>query len=308
MFILVLLAVHVVVPQRAGTLALTQILEPYIVLSALIVAPFALIRPRLTGAVVAGILVVTVLVRYGPGWISLPPAGEPRLSVATWNIEWGPRGAERVAQGLENVTADLVGLEELQPNMASRIDADARITTEYPYRALGPEPTVLGVGLLSRFPIVEQRVSHEPPYLRAVVAWPDPDSRLLVYVVHPIRGLFDTVGGIPVGIDTVRRDAALTQIRAAIEADVEAGATVVVLGDLNTTEREPAYFEFAAGMRDAQLDVGLGPGFTWRLGKGLPFGLLRIDYVLTTPDLSATSYDVTCTELSDHCIVEADLR
>ncbi len=71
-----------------------------------------------------------------------------------------------------------------------------------------------------------------------------------------------------------------------------AGA-VVMLGDLNTTEREPAYSELSAGLRDSHLDAGLGPGLTWgpdRFGF-LPFGLLRIDYILVSPQIPAADLD-----------------
>ena len=76
-------------------------------------------------------------------------------------------------------------------------------------------------------------------------------------------------------------------MRALIDADLAAGQTVLVMGDLNTTEREQAYADFTAGLRDAHLDAGTGPGLTWRPDefKALPFGLIRIDYILTSPDL-----------------------
>ena len=75
------------------------------------------------------------------------------------------------------------------------------------------------------------------------------------------------------------------------------------MGDLNTTEREPAYADFTAGLHDAHLDAGIGPGLTWRPDelKSLPFGLFRIDYVLSSPDLVANRTAVYCTTLSDHC-------
>jgi vancomycin resistance protein VanJ len=309
-FVLALLAIHIFVPQRSGFLALTEVLEPYIVLVTLFVAPFEVIRPRQTGALIVAALVVVTLGRYLLGWVSLPAAGPATLNVVAWNIEWGPGGADRVVEGLSNVDADLVALEELQPNMAARIDDDPGIQAAYPERALGPDPTINGVGLLSRYPILEQSVSHDPPFLRAVVAAPGAADRLVVFVVHPIRGAFDELGALPIGIDTSVRDEAIRQIRAAVAVDIAAGKRVLVMGDINTTEREPAYAELAAGLHDAQLDAGIGPGFTWRPDSltGLPFGLLRIDYVFSTPDLRAVAYSTRCTRLSDHCIVQVGLR
>lgn len=54
----------------------------------------------------------------------------------------------------------------------------------------------------------------------------------------------------------------------------------------------------------------LGPGLTWRPDalNGLPFGVVRIDYLLTTPDLQAISTHVVCNDLSDHCLLTAEFN
>jgi len=164
------------------------------------------------------------------------------------------------------------------------------------------------VGLLSQYPILEHDASTDPPYMRAVVAPPATDP-IVVYVVHPLPARFVHLGDIPVGIDTSVRELAIAFIRRRVEEDVAARRSVIVLGDINATEREPAYAELSAGLRDAHLDAGGGPGSTWRPPPlaFLPFGLLRIDYVLATPDLVPTSSTVDCSLPSDHCRVDADL-
>jgi endonuclease/exonuclease/phosphatase family metal-dependent hydrolase len=304
------LLITILWPQRSGPLAMAAIFGPYLAISALLAIPFALIgqSARAQRAVLVGLAAVLTVGLASSCW-SLPSTATKALSVAAWNIEWGPGGADRVVTGLTDVNSDIVGLEELQPNMAARIDADPSIQTRWPHRALGPDPTVNGVGLLSRWPIVEQFVSSDPPYLRAVVAGPDANRTIVVYVVHPTRGDLESVARVPVSIDNAERDAAIGEIRTAVAADVDAGRTVLVVGDINTTEREPAYSDLSAGMQDAQRDAGRGLGLTWRPHalNAPPFGLLRIDYIFSTPDLRASSYDVECTSLSDHCIVLADL-
>jgi endonuclease/exonuclease/phosphatase family metal-dependent hydrolase len=81
-----------------------------------------------------------------------------------------------------------------------------------------------------------------------------------------------------------------------------AGEPIVVAGDLNLTEREVAYRDLA-GLTDVVR------GGTWR---PLPINwlppVLRLDYVLSSPDISVASSDVDCAaSSSDHCVVVARL-
>lgn len=307
LFVLAVLAVHVFVPQRSGPIALSEVFEPYIVLSALIAALFAVRARSTAGRVAIAIFFVAVLGRYAPGWISLPTsvAGE-RLTVIAWNLERGPDGAQRALEGLLGRDADLVGLEELQREAADALAGDPTLLTRLPYRVLAPDDSVLGMGLLSAYPIVEQQISTDPPFIRALVDPPESDP-VAVFVVHPLPARFVTLARLPIALDTAGRDAAIASIRSLIDLDLAAGRSVVVLGDLNTTEREPAYAEFTSGLRDAHLDAGFGPGFSWRPPalRSLPFGLLRIDYILATPDLVARASSVDCQLPSDHCRLEA---
>jgi vancomycin resistance protein VanJ len=82
---------------------------------------------------------------------------------------------------------------------------------------------------------------------------------------------------------------------------------VLVLGDYNVTDREPAYQTLARGLHDAHLEVGWGSGASWRPErfKGMPFGLLRIDYLFSAGGLSPVSITTDCTPRGgDHCLVD----
>jgi endonuclease/exonuclease/phosphatase family metal-dependent hydrolase len=131
-----------------------------------------------------------------------------------------------------------------------------------------------------------------------------------VFVVHPLPARIATLARFPVSLDTRGRDARITMIRSLVDQDLSAGRSVVVLGDVNTTEREPAYAELSEGLRDAHLDAGVGPGFTWRPPAlaFLPFGLLRIDYAFVSPQFVVESTFTDCTLSSDHCRLEATIR
>jgi endonuclease/exonuclease/phosphatase family metal-dependent hydrolase len=307
--VLGLVAVHVAMPQRAGMLALTEVFEPYLVLSALLATPFALIgRTRVAIGLVL-LISVFATTRYLPAWISVPVSDTPVVTVATWNVLGGLEGAGRTLEGVHGTQADLIALVEVQPGAARRLQADPQVSARMPYQAMAADEGLRGTGLLSRFPITEQSASADPAFLRAVVELPGRAS-LVVYVIHPFPPEIRTVARLPVALETDVRDGALAAIRLSIAADIAAGRSVLVAGDFNTTEREPAYADFVRGLRDAHLDAGIGPGLTWRPLSldGLPFGLVRIDYLMTTPDLQAVSTHVVCNELSDHCLLEAGFR
>jgi len=307
-FVLALVVVQILVPQRSGFLELTTVFEPFILLSGLVAAPLALLGGSRAGVILSVLLVGLALLRWLPGWLSLPPATTAdRLTVAAWNIEAGARGGQRAAGGVQDVGVDLLGLEELQPQMSDALLADEAITARFPYRVLAPDDSVYGIGLLSRFRIIEQSASNRPTFLRALVDLPGSERPLAVFVVHPLPARIDSVAGLPVSLDPSYRDADLDYMRAQIDIDLGAGRPVLVLGDLNTTERELAYADFSTGLRDAHLDAGFGPGLTWRPDelKSLPLGVLRIDYVFSSPDLVARSSEVSCNGLSDHCLVLA---
>jgi endonuclease/exonuclease/phosphatase family metal-dependent hydrolase len=288
---------------------LTQVFEPFVVLAGLIAAPLALRgRTRLAYALVTAFLIVA-LSRYLPAWVSLPANDSPTVTVATWNVLGGAHGAERALEGVAGIDADLIALVELQPRAAAALQAQEDLSARFPYSFLNTDVGLEGTGLLSRYPIIEAAGWTQPAMLRALVDVPDRSAPLVVYVIHPFPPDIRMLARLPVSLDTAQRDEALGQIRASVEADVASGQTVLIAGDFNTTEREPAYHDFVRGLRDAHLDAGVGPGFTWRPAslEWLPFGVVRIDYLLTTPDLRAVSTHVVCGRLSDHCVLQAAL-
>jgi len=308
--VLAVIAINVLLPQRSGPIDLTEAWEQIFVgsafLAAFIAMPHVLLHRSLVGYALIAILIVTSVARYGSQWFSLPETGHAKLSVAAWNVEAGPDAGSRVVNGLYGIEVDVIGLEEFQPSMQDALTANRAISLAYPFHVFVPDDQSLGAALLSRWPILEEQSSIHPTYIRAVIQPPTFD-KLVVYVVHPLPPEITGPGPLPLSFDTTQRTADQAQIRALINQDLLADQTVVVMGDLNTTEREPAYAEFAAGLNDSHLDAGIGPGLTWRPDelKSLPFGLLRIDYVLSSADLMANQTAVNCTPLSDHCLVAA---
>lgn len=258
-FVIGLVAIHVLFPQRSGVVALTQVFEPYVVLTGLVAAVFlAITGPNVARAATAALLIVAVA-RYGPSWISFPaaaPSGSTAFSAASWNMELGENAGERVITGIGQTQADVVGVLEVQPDAADAIGASQGLSERYPAKILKPDSGSLGLALLSRSPIVEQGYSIDPPYIRAIVQPPEPNaSPIAVFVVHSLPAKFVTVAGVTVALDTSKRDSDIALIRSKVDSELARGHAVVLLGDINTTDREPAYAELSAGLRDSHLDA-----------------------------------------------------
>lgn len=298
-------ALNIATPQPFGLSALGAIFEPYLLFSALLAGSVALRSPGWVARVLVLALIVVALGRYLPGLTSFPPEpGTEPLRVSTWNVLAGEDAIARALQGISASRADLIALQEIEADVAAQLTSEA---TGFQFRAMEAHDDS-DVALLSRFPILESQPVPGLPALRAVVDWPSADP-VVVYVAHPPLAEYVRLGDIPVGVDFNVRDTIIGRLRGPIDEDLAAGRSVVVMGDFNTTERERAYGWLSDGLRDAHLDAGTGPGFTWRPSPlmFMPVGVLRIDYVLSSPDLAATAATVDCSLPSDHCRVDVEL-
>jgi endonuclease/exonuclease/phosphatase (EEP) superfamily protein YafD len=300
-----------ILPPRSGPLAMAMVFEPHIFIGvAAVVAVAALLgRSRL----LALSLIVTLVgggFLFGSEWISVPgsAAGRHDLSVMSWNVQYRTRTPAEQASQLEGVTADLIDLQEVEPDAAAAIESDAVLTARYPYRAMAPRRGAWGLAILSRYPISNIRSTYPPACLDLIVATP----RGPVHVVeaHPNHATIQTSTPLrlPLGYDPTTRDVEISSVRSRIEAALAAGDRLLVLGDYNTTPSEPEYSVLAAGLRDTHVEVGQGPGWTWRPSRltFLPFGFLRIDLQLSAGAIRPVSTSIDCSLPGDHCRLFGD--
>lgn len=296
--------------QRVGPLALATILVPYLAIAALLLAPVAIVRP--VPPLRAGLVLLALAMVLGLGreWFSLPtevPTGD-LLRTATWNLELDARSGEDAVRGIRDLDVDVIALQELGPEHVQAINSASDMTDRYPARELRPDQGVLGIGLLSRYPIV--RVGHysQPSTIEAVL---DVDGhQVTVITAHPLPGSISMVGPLPVSFDARRRDVDLRRVRTVAAEAIRRGETVVILGDFNVAPTEPGYKDLVGGLHDAHAEVGEGPGWTWRPSRfewtGL--GLLRIDLALSGPGARPVSVGERCGLPGDHCQLEASFH
>lgn len=315
LFLIGLSIIHLIWPQRAGVLAVTQIFAPYLFAPLLVLAPLAWRRaPRLLPVAIlicAGLFVLRFPPHLNAAALSpAPVAGQ--FTAMTWNVAVGGQ-QDAVRAVLLRRPADIIALQETHTEWIAQ---DAAITARYPHRqALPPWDAsgISGMMLLSRYPILEQGVLDQPADL-----WPQPDvmwarldlgggATLRVVTAHPRPARLSRAPCLSrVCYDPSRRDAQLANIRAFVGRALARGERLLLLGDFNVTDREPAYHDLAAGLQDAYMAVGTGAANTWAPGDVMRHGLalLRIDYLFTSPTIRPLRLAVDCTPRgSDHCIL-----
>ena len=303
--------VAAVAPPRSGPLALALVLEVYLfILTFAVLAPIALLaRARLLGAALL-IVLVSGGAFFGSEWVSLPGSGATRhdLAVMTWNLQFGTRSPAQTAAELEGVNVDLIALQELEPDPSAAIERDPIVAARYPYRAMAPGQMASGVAILSRYPIEKVASTRDPSCLELIVDTPHGPIRVIN--AHPSHADISTVTPLrlPIDYNPSGRDAEVATVRTRIEAAVAGGQRLLVLGDYNTTSSEPEYSVLTHGLRDTQVQVGEGPGWTWRPSRitFLPVAFLRIDLQLTAGPIFPTSTSVDCSLPGDHCRLFGD--
>ena len=183
---------------------------------------------------------------------------------------------------------------------------DPVIARDYPHQRSYAPGSSWGLLLLSAYPILDYGIAGRLPTLPdwPQMLWARLDlgggRTLLIVAAH----LMPPQGGLH--LDPVEREAVLPSIRAAIDPALADGESLILVGDMSTTEREPAYYDLAHGLQDAQKQAGSGLELTWGLNPqlGWPLPLLRIDYLLSSPDVTPLSLSVDCTPRgSDHIIM-----
>jgi vancomycin resistance protein VanJ len=297
-----------VLPPGSGPTALALVLEVHLfIVTFAILAPIALlarVRVRALGLAVL-LLAVTGAGLFGSEWISLPGGGAGRhdLTVMSWNVQFGSRTPAQQAAQLEEAEADLIDLQELEPDAAAAITGDAVLTARYPYRAMAPRPLAGGLAVLSKYPLSDVSSTADPASLGLVVATPRGPVHLIV--AHPTPANISTITPLrlPVGYDPTERDHEIATVRTRIDAALGTGERLVVLGDFNTAPSEAEYPVLTRGLRDTHVEVGEGPGWTWRPSRltVLPVAFLRIDLQLSAGAIRPAATSVDCSLPGDHC-------
>ncbi len=206
-------------------------------------------------------------VRAGYGQRAAPVPGDAavRLAVATanlydFNVDRPDAFDAVFAQG-----GDLIGLAEVQPHLdRARLLAERR----WPFQVLSGPPSILHVGLLSRYPLIDTRLHDlDGVGLIETTLVLDGGRRVAVLVAHPSSPTTPAAAR--------RRNRQFGEIARLLAMR---HGPVVVLGDFNCTVAAPAwsgFLQLTSLRRAAGTEPATWPTILGRCGIGIDHILVR---------------------------------
>jgi len=249
------------------------------------------------------VLALIFLVSYGSLFLPYRSQAAPDdatvLTVMTYNVATDHMPSESLIEALRESGADIIALQELGVQQAD--DLENSLLDLYPYRVLFGLG-IPGKGLLSRYPILKHDLYplvNGRPYLE--VQLDIEGEPLTVIVSHPPRPQFQ--GGTKIFGDVSDATSEIEMLleRASLETPT------LLLGDFNLSDQSENYDLISdAGWTDAFRQVGWGFGLTFP-AVYMPFPLVRIDYVWSSPHLIPLESRIGPDGGSDHLPVIAEL-
>ncbi|GCE48859.1 endonuclease/exonuclease/phosphatase family metal-dependent hydrolase [Thermosporothrix hazakensis] len=308
--LILLLLLQSILQQRDGVLALFSIFAPYLFIPFLLLFPFLFFRQTAFLRIVFLLAILVFGLLYSPHLaFGAGAAGEKPITVLTWNFLGNNARSGSLRHVLNTEQPQIVALQEADWR---GIDMADDVLTRYPYHLYRPDQGVPpGEVLLSTYPILDYGEVEAPDGSRAIwdiprILWARLDlgqgRTLFVVNAHPISAV-NTVYGCT--FCPKRRDSQIQELQKFIQSHLKQGEHVLLLGDMNTTDREVAYKDLSNGLQDMHRLVGNGSGHSWGLRQLNRFwALLRIDYMFASPNIQPLSLKTDCSSRgSDHCVL-----
>jgi endonuclease/exonuclease/phosphatase (EEP) superfamily protein YafD len=229
------------------------------------------------------------------------------FTAANYNMFSFHSDPNEVIRTIEALDADIIGFEEVSTAHFAAITE--HFAEEYPYYTVSPSDTSFGVGLLSRYRIIDQEVKFPPqPARRFMQTVLDINGvAVTVIVAHPNPpvNFFS-----PLSYDDSLRSDQLGVLRDFLRQE---SGPVLVLCDCNMTDQSDDYRAMDDLLDDSFREAGQRMGFTFpaRVGLTKRFlpSLVRIDYIWHSDHFVALDAHVEQDSgTSDHRPVRATLK
>ena len=240
---------------------------------------------------IIGFITALILGGFLFGHLLVPPISSNhtpghQMTVMTSNILGYNLEQEGVIDAIRAANADIVAIQELNPEVAQAIRHD--LGKMYPYQELLSKPGVTGMGIISRFPtqVLEIEINGDWVGEPQVVAVEWEEEKVVVVNFHAIPP--NPITPTNLEYTMAERERQLGVLIEFLESRVE---PLIVLGDLNVAEQNIAYGMMESALQDAWVKGGWGLGHTFpgaasegssrpRIGRFLsPKWLLRLDYI-----------------------------
>jgi endonuclease/exonuclease/phosphatase (EEP) superfamily protein YafD len=330
--LIILSVAWLVAPQATWWLSMSYVLAPNFFILAPFVFLFTLFNRSKPFIIASGLIIVLYLAQFGSYLV--PPSqqnvrSQSSLEVVSFNQLFTNRTGEETLAYIKSLDVDFIAIQEMSRGLAKGIEEDQEIQQRYPYQILRPADSAAGQAILSRIPFTDMGMKNPDLRLQAVQFMHGDEVVTLLNVHFSAPQLIMTqvhdyptpLGKIPLikdlpllnNYDTSNRNRSM---EALIELVDQLEGNLLVVGDLNTPDRDPIYAPLAERMTDVYAATNWGYGFTYpnrsfwnALHFNMPLPLVRLDYVwIRGGFLHALSSRVDCSPLSsDHCAVIAEI-
>lgn len=276
---------------------------PWLFFPVFLLLPLALWRRSKPLVVMAGLVTIVFLFVYGS--LFLPKQSvqisEPTFKVMSYNVLCcGNMNLEKTLANIRQHDPDILALHEYTPYIAAELDDE--LAADYAYRQVED-----GRGFYSRYPIEVYDFLSMPGSFGggAQKALVNVGGTLVtVLSVHPVRPPVQStyIRGLDVNLplavgDTTGND---SQMAAIIDEVTQIEEPLVLVGDFNLTDQNPAYTELTQYLVDTFVERGMGMGFTFTPFGNYPLPVWRIDYVFHSDEITAVDIEVGEFAGSDH--------
>jgi vancomycin resistance protein VanJ len=272
------LVLHLLVGEPWWWLWLMTVLAEYAFAGLLLVLGIAVLVRRTE--VWVGLTVSAALGIWMFGGLFVPKpapafAAGRDISVMTYNLLGEVREPGAVLRTIRAAKADLVALQEVNPQVAEAIRTE--LAEEYPHQVLDARRGVFGMGTISRYPLRDtgQKPGGFWSALPQVLEMDVHGRPITVINAHPVAPY--AWGHYSEQLTEQRQ----TQVRGVAELVRASSGPVLICIDLNSTDRTVVYRTVSQGLHDTWREAGWGPGHSWSLMRELGWWF-RIDYIFTS--------------------------
>ena len=274
----------------------------FLFVPSLVLIPLAILSRSKVMIAAAAIPLLLFVLTYGHLFLPSLSSVEASTSfkVMTFNVLDNNDQYEDVASQIHTHNPDILSLQELEPHMADSLDTV--LGDKFPYQEVEES-----IGFFSRYPVTQYdafQLSEDGHWGQRITL--DIEGNQVTFLnVHPRspRMIYSSIG-LPAGFAKDDRDRDHGHLLTLIDQQV---GPLVVMGDLNLTDRQDQYGQLREYLKDAHRDIGCGLGFTRTNYPEIGVPTWRIDYVLHTGELAALSAEVGDFAGSDHRPVVVEL-